>query len=119
MIVSATHRYVQPKLLPSPIGFLLFLSRPRNHRAVAVRKLVVASGWCDRNFKLILISLLPLVAPESSTTKAVVSPLKGSDFIVRCTVFAYPVNVNYWLKDGDMKGNSQIELGRHKVLNDP
>lgn len=127
--VSGTHGETLLPLLPRWI-LLLFKCRPRNHRAVAIQfeesaaaAASMASVRCDWNFNfprpLLSSPLTPTVAPESSASTAVVSALQGSDVTVRCTVFAYPMNVNYWMKDEAKKRPGQIESGRQKVLNDP
>lgn len=86
------------------------------------------SGWTNSLTRILILNILhwfpQTVAPESSTSTAVVSALQGSDVTVRCTVFAYPLNVNYWIKDESSKArhaatNGLIESGRQRVVNDP
>ena len=65
------------------------------------------------------MSIPNVVAPESSTSTAVVSALQGASATLRCTVQGYPLNVNYWMKDDSKKRPGHIEAARQKVLNDP
>lgn len=118
-IMIVCHRLsVSHAKCPAPF-LLLFKHCPSQKPPLRVHPLrgAGANVRCDWNFNF--AHSWPTVAPESSTSAAVVSALQGADVTIRCTVFAYPLNVNYWMKDEAKQRPGQIESGRQKVLNDP